>query len=319
MKIDYSEFFRQLETTPLAPWIEQLPERIAHSLRHERHGLLTQWEELLDQLPTVESSAIDLKDSVCIQGATIPKLETLLKKLHPWRKGPFQIHDVKIDTEWRSDWKWNRVRPHLQPLDGRTVLDVGCGNGYHGWRMVGDGAKLVVGIDPAPLFVCQFFALKHFIQNPQMWVLPLGIEELPLIEKSFDTIFSMGVLYHRKSPLEHLEQLAKLLRPGGELIIETLVVDDPQGYSLTPAGRYAKMRNVWFIPSVQTLEYWMKRSGLTHIRTVDVTITSPDEQRSTDWMTFDSLPTFLDPNDPTKTIEGYPAPRRAITIAQTAP
>jgi tRNA (mo5U34)-methyltransferase len=145
-------------------------------------------------------------------------------------------------------------------------------------------------------------------------VLPLGIEDVPDTPGAFDTVFSMGVLYHRKSPMEHIEQLKSFLRPGGELVIETLIVDGPAGYSLSPNGRYAKMRNVWFIPTVQTLEDWMHRSGLTNVRTVDVTSTSMKEQRSTDWMTFESLPDFLDPADPAKTVEGHPAPKRAVLI-----
>lgn len=315
MKIDYSEFYRLLAGTPLEPWVELLPERIAHGLRYERHGLLSQWEGELATLPKLDTTSIELKDEVRVEGELFQGLEDQLKSFHPWRKGPYHIHGVDIDTEWRSDWKWDRVLPHLQPLEGRTVLDVGCGNGYHCWRMVGEGAKLVVGIDPSPMFVCQFFAMKHFIQNPRAWVLPLGIEHVPDTPGAFDTVFSMGVLYHRKSPLEHIEQLKSFLKPGGELVIETLVVDDPEGYSLTPNGRYAKMRNVWFIPTVKTLEYWMRRYGLTNIRTVDVTTTSVDEQRSTDWMTFESLPAFLDPTDPSKTIEGHPRPKRAVMMA----
>ncbi len=315
MKIDYTEFYQQLKSTPLEAWIELLPECIAHGLRYERHGLLPQWEDVLAQLPALKASEIELKSEVRVEGEEHPDLESLLKKFHPWRKGPYTIHGVHIDTEWRSDWKWDRVWPHLQPLKGRTILDVGCGNGYHCWRMAGEGAKLIVGVDPSPMFVCQFFAMKHYIQNPNAWVLPLGIEAVPETPNAFDTVFSMGVLYHRKSPADHLRDLKGFLRPGGELVIETLVVDGPEGYSLIPDGRYAKMRNVWAIPSQQTLEGWMRSSGLQNIRTVDVTTTSIEEQRSTEWMTFESLPDFLDPNDSSKTIEGHPAPKRAVVIA----
>ncbi|NNJ70038.1 MAG: tRNA 5-methoxyuridine(34)/uridine 5-oxyacetic acid(34) synthase CmoB [Kiritimatiellales bacterium] len=334
MKIDYTEFYEQLKNTPLEPWIELLPKRIAHGLRYERHGLLPQWEEALAKLPKiveatpsslsprtqrdegVASTLVDLKNEVRVDGQPIDGLEELLKAFHPWRKGPYHIHGVDIDTEWRSDWKWDRVLPHLQPLKGRTILDVGCGNGYHCWRMAGEGARLVVGVDPSPMFVCQFFAMKNFIRNPRAWVLPLGIEDVPAAPGAFDTVFSMGVLYHRKDPLEHIEQLKSFLQPGGELVIETLVVDGPVGHALTPEGRYAKMRNVWSIPSVPTLERWLRDCGLDNIRTVDVTATSIEEQHSTEWMTFESLPDFLDPDDPSRTVEGHPAPKRAVMLAQ---
>jgi len=315
VKIDYSELCQLLAGTSLEAWTVQLPERIAHGLRPERHGLMPQWEEALARLPTPGNSLVELKGEVRVEGGGFQGLEELLKAFHPWRKGPYHIHGTHIDTEWHSDWKWERVRPHLQSLGGRTILDVGCGNGYHCWRMVGEGAKLAVGIDPSPLFVCQFFAMKNFIQNSRAWVLPLGIEELPKAPGAFDTVFSMGILYHRRSPIGHLLDLKAFLRPGGELALETLVADGPEGWALVPEGRYAKMRNTWFIPSVQTLELWMRRCGFKNIRTVDVCTTSIHEQRSTEWMTFESLPDFLDPTDPSKTIEGHPAPKRAVVLA----
>lgn len=315
MKIDYTEFYGLLKGTPLEPWIELLPERIAHGLRYERHGLLPQWEEALEKLPELESTSVELKSEVRVEGESCSELAKQLMAFHPWRKGPYHIHGVHIDTEWRSDWKWDRAMPHIQPLEGRTILDVGCGNGYHCWRMAGEGAKLVVGIDPSPMFVCQFFAMKKFIKDPRAWVLPLGIEDVPDTPEAFDTVFSMGVLYHRKSPIDHILELKRFLRPGGELVLETLVADGPEGYALIPEGRYAKMRNVWNIPSIPTLENWLHDSGLMNIRTVDVTTTSTDEQRSTEWMTFESLPDYLDSADPSKTVEGHPAPKRAVVVA----
>lgn len=315
MKIDYTEFYDQLKGTPLEPWIELLPDRVAYGLRYERHGKLPEWEKALTALPEPKSTSVELQNGVRVDGEQSERLEELLKQFHPWRKGPYHIHGVHIDTEWRSDWKWNRVQPHIQPLESRTVLDVGCGNGYHCWRMAGEGAKLVVGIDPSPMFVCQFFAMKNFIRDPRAWVLPLGIEDVPETPGAFDTVLSMGVLYHRKDPTEHIEQLKSFLHPGGELVIETLVLDGDEGHVLIPEGRYAKMRNVWNIPTTPTLEKWMLDCGLKNVRTVDVTVTSTDEQRPTDWMTFESLPDFLDPTDPTKTIEGHPAPKRAVVIA----
>jgi len=316
MKIDYTAFYERLNGTPLEPWIEQLPARIAHGLRHERHGLLPQWEEMLEELPDLKAASVELRHEVRVEGESAAGLEPLLKQLHPWRKGPYHIHSIDLDTEWRSDWKWDRVRPHLQPLNDRLILDVGCGNGYHCWRMAGEGAGLAVGVDPSPLFVCQFFAMKHFIRNPRAWVLPLGIEDVPKAPGAFDTVFSMGILYHRRDPLEHIEQLRSFLRPGGELVIETLVVDGPEDHVFIPDGRYAKMRNVWSIPSAPTLELWLRQCGLQDIRTVDINTTSINEQRSTDWMTFESLPDFLDPVDPSRTVEGHPAPKRAVVVAR---
>ncbi|MCF7822528.1 MAG: tRNA 5-methoxyuridine(34)/uridine 5-oxyacetic acid(34) synthase CmoB [Mariprofundaceae bacterium] len=286
-----------------------------------RHGDLPRWSSGLLNLPDVPPSSVDLNsDSIRIGTVDDTELspdeiKTVLKKMHPWRKGPFDIFGVHIDTEWHSDWKWNRIKDHMAPLDGRTILDVGCGSGYHMWRMLGADAGLVIGIDPTPLFSLHFATVKRYLPDANAFIIPVGIDDMPTGMACFDSVFSMGILYHRRSPLDHLIQLKELLRPGGELVLETLVVEGDRNTCLIPDGRYAKMRNVWFIPSVKMLETWLKRAGFTNIRCVDVNTTSVDEQRATEWMQFESLPDFLDPDDRSRTIEGYPAPRRATMIA----
>ena len=200
-------------------------------------------------------------------------------------------------------------------MQHRRVLDVGCGSGYHCWRMFGAGAKTVVGIDPLLLNVIQFQLIKALHGPAPVHVLPFGIEALPAGLKLFDTVFSMGVLYHRRSPIDHVLALKECLKPGGELVLETLIIDGKLGETLLPEDRYANMRNIWFIPSLATLESWLKRCGFDNIRVVDVTPTSGAEQRRTEWMPFHSLADFLDPHDATLTVEGLPAPKRAIVVA----
>jgi tRNA (mo5U34)-methyltransferase len=141
------------------------------------------------------------------------------------------------------------------------------------------------------------------------------MEDVPRPLKAFDTTFSMGVLYHRKSPINHLMELKNLLAPKGELVLETLIIDGDENQVLVPKGRYAQMRNVWFIPSAKALELWLTKCGFKNVRTVDINQTNLKEQRATPWMHFHSLENYLDPNDINKTIEGYPAPKRVIVIA----
>ncbi|ATX79772.1 tRNA (mo5U34)-methyltransferase [Mariprofundus aestuarium] len=287
-----------------------------------KHGDLGRWQSGFDALPDLTPSVVDFNRSALKIGLpedtdlTHEQIETALKQMHPWRKGPFEIFGVHIDTEWRSDWKWDRLAEAISPLEGRTILDVGCGSGYHLWRMLAAGAKLVVGIDPTPLFSMHFATIKRYSPNAPAFILPVGIEHMPADMGCFDTIFSMGILYHRKSPIDHLLDLKGLLCEGGELVIDTLVVEGDEHNCLMPHGRYAKMRNVWFIPSVAMLEIWLKRAGFKDISVVDICPTTVDEQRGTEWMTFESLPDFLDPNDSSLTIEGYPAPIRAVLTAK---
>lgn len=321
--MNYRNLYAAMQGTALQPWCDVLDEQLARAFDEKRHGNLNKWRAVLSQLPELPADAVELTSAAVSVSARqeLPSegresLTALLRELMPWRKGPYELHGIHIDTEWHSDWKWDRVLPHISPLAGRKVLDVGCGSGYHCWRMAGEGAELVIGIDPSILFAMQFAAVKHFIgEDYAVHMLPIGIQDVPPGLRAFDTVFSMGVLYHRRSPIDHLMELRDCLRPGGELVLETLVIEGAEGETLMPEERYAKMRNVWFIPTVATLALWLRRSGFVDVRCVDVSVTSVEEQRATEWMRFESLPDFLDPEDQSLTVEGYPAPCRATLVA----
>lgn len=304
----------------LRPLVEILERNI------DAHGDSRTWLDAIAALPSIETDAIDIGPTVSIgRAADVDEtaqraLADRLQALQPWRKGPFSLFGIRIDTEWRSDWKWSRVAPHVGALEGRRVLDVGCGNGYYGWRMCAAGAQCVIGIDPTIVYLMQYLAVAkyllaakpHFVHA----VLPMRLEDIPPGSAVFDTVFSMGVLYHRRDPLEHLRALRDLLRAGGELVLETLIVADGSTEVLIPDGRYARMRNVWHIPDTKTLEAWIAGTGFGDVRIVDITPTTTAEQRTTQWMRFGSLAEALAPDNPTRTVEGYPAPVRCTVIAR---
>ena len=239
----------------------------------------------------------------------------VLQALHPWRKGPFALFGVQVDSEWRSDMKWRRVAPFVD-LVGRRVLDVGCGNGYFGWRMLAAGAELVVGIDSSVLFHMQHQAVNHFVRSRRNWVLPLRFGELPapLAEAKFDAAFSMGVIHHQRAPRQHLERLRGCLKIGGQAVVESLVVDGAE--PLRPPDRYARMRNVWVVPTPSALVDWLAAAGFADIRIVDLSATTAAEQRTTAWMRFQSLADALDSANPSLTVEGHPAPKRCVVTAR---
>lgn len=318
-------------------WLKQLPTWLGDIKDKANYAHAPAYQASVARLPELTVNNVDLDSDVLTIEASLSESQrkqttALLKQLMPWRKGPFQIGDdesgIKIDTEWHSDWKWQRVAPHLSPLKNRRVLDVGGGSGYHGWRMAGAGADTVIIIDPSCLFYHQFMAIRHFVGTAdahetgryRTHYIPVPLEALPASSDQgsqlFDTVFSMGVLYHRQSPFEHLQQLKGQLVKGGELVLETLVIEGDANTVLVPHDRYAQMNNVYFLPSVAALIGWLEKAGFTDVRCVDVAVTSTEEQRKTEWMTYHSLADFLDPNDAKKTVEGYPAPMRATIIAK---
>lgn len=312
-------------------WLKKLPDWLHTIKNKERYAHAPYYESVVEKLPKITPTAIDL-DAACVtahcQFATSDyrKAEALLKNLMPWRKGGFMLGDdeqrIHIDTEWRSDLKWDRVLPHISDLTGKRVLDVGGGSGYHGFRMVGAGASTVIVIDPSCLFYHQFMAIRQFLGDlhndygqSSVHFVPVGLEDLPSGEL-FHSVFCMGVLYHRASPFDCLLQLKNQLHKGGELILETLVIDGDENTVLVPKDRYAMMNNVYFLPSVPALTLWLEKAGFVDVRCVDLNITTSQEQRATEWMNYHSLSDFLDPNDDGKTIEGYPRPKRAVMIAK---
>lgn len=243
--------------------------------------------------------------------------ETIIKTakaLIPWRKGPFKIFDLKIDSEWQSNLKYNLIRPHFN-LKDKVVADIGCNNGYYMFRMLEDKPKRLVGFDPSPLTLHQFEFINHFVKSDIVYEM-LGVEHLELYNHKFDFIFMLGVLYHRADPVGTLKALNKGLNSKGEIIIDTFMIDGEDEICLTPNQRYSKIPNIYFIPTIPALKNWLVRAGFENIEVLATVVTTKDEQRATKWSFDESLEDFLDPNDSSKTVEGYPAPKRVYVKAR---
>tara|TARA_Y100000748_G_C15476500_1_gene481020 strand:+ start:532 stop:1503 length:972 start_codon:yes stop_codon:yes gene_type:complete len=320
--MNYQKLYEALDNHSMSQWSEELQSEIPNFFKNINHGDYSGWIKSINNLPEITTSKISLDSDSIIIGDKLEAsfeeknlIKNNLMQLKPWRKGPFNIFGVYIDAEWQSNMKWDRLKNNIKSLDDKLVLDIGCGNGYYGLRMLGMNAGYVLGIDPSLLFYSQFSVLKKYLPKTNIDYLPFGIERLKDKELFFDSVFSMGVLYHRRDPIKHLKQISKYIKPGGELIIESLVVDSKEYDVLIPQGRYAKMKNVWSIPSLKLLTMWIKNAGYKNIRVINTTKTTENEQRVTDWMEFESLNDFLDPKDKSRTVEGYPSPMRSIIIS----
>ncbi len=323
--LSFDKFLDTSISPEIDSWLSHLAPLINERVQPHVHGDLPRWISALESIPqTTTSEAVLNAPAVNTHSenhsdATQEAIRAALQGLRPWRKGPFDLHGVYIDSEWRSDKKWARLQPHIN-LQGCNILDVGCGNGYYCLRMLGDGANSVVGVDPNLLFCTQFQAVNQFVKQYQACVLPLAIEHLDAardkVSCRFDKVFSMGVLYHRRQPIDHLQWLHGFLQDDGELVLETLVIAGEQTNELIPDGRYANMRNVWSLPSVPLLLQQLHSAGFSSARCVDLTQTGIDEQRQTDWMQFHSLEQALNADNHNLTVEGHPAPLRAVILAK---
>ena len=276
------------------------------------------WQKILLELPSPLDKTVEMSSEVKIDFDWTPQdsVETkdLLLKLVPWRKGPFLINDVFIDSEWCSHFKWDRFLELNVDLNDKTVLDVGSGNGYYGFRMLGLGAKEVLCLEPNLTHFSQFLAINNFAQSKKIQMLPERLESIEIDKPYFDVIFSMGLLYHQRDPGEHLRLLASHLKKEGRIVIETIVTPEDYKEVLVPSDRYANMPNVWSVHNEIGLEKIILEQGLEIIDSTEAVMTTVEEQRATQWMPFRSFESALEEGNPERTIEGFPAPLRKFVV-----
>jgi tRNA (mo5U34)-methyltransferase len=238
-----------------------------------------------------------------------------MRNFMPWRKGPYRVFGIDIDAEWRSERKWNRVLPELPDLQGKTVADIGCNNGYYMFRMSHLKPKFVLGLEPYLQHYYAFKTLNNFAGLENLAVELLGVEHITLFPESFDVVFLMGILYHRSSPVDVLRDIRSGMKPGGTLIVESQGIPGDEPQALFPERRYAKVPGTYFVPTAKCLANWLLRAGFNNVEVFYTHPMSSREQRRTEWMVFESYEDFIDPVDPDRTIEGYPAPIRVFVKA----
>lgn len=244
------------------------------------------------------------------------RIRDQLRCFMPWRKGPFSIFGVDIDAEWRSERKWHRLESHLPDLNGKVIADVGCSNGYYMFRMISGQPEFVLGFEPSVQHYYCFKALNSMAGFDNLDINLLGVEHIGLFKNTFDIIFLMGVIYHRSSPLDVLTNIQSALKPGGSLIIESQALPGDEPVALFPEKTYAKAPGVYFVPTGSCLRNWLQRCGYRDVKLFCSHPMTPEDQRRTEWMTFESYSDFLDPQDRMKTAEGYPAPWRVFLQAK---
>ena len=292
-------------------------------LRIERKKWLTwkniaPYQEAIANLREYRDLEVKLSDRIGVEIPHLSDEETQQIKdtallMKPWRKGPFEINRLFIDSEWQSQIKYNLLEPHFS-LKDKIVGDIGCNNGYYLFRMLTHKPKKLIGFDPSAIYYSQFQFINHFIKSDIVYEL-LGVEHVEFYEHKFDILFCLGVLYHRSDPVAMLKSLFRGLEKGGELILDTFIIDGDGEICLTPRDRYSKIPNIYFIPTVNALTNWCHRAGFKSVEVLEIMKTKHNEQRKTEWIDTQSLEDFLDPKDESKTVEGYPAPKRVYIKA----
>lgn len=301
--------------------VRALRGRLRERLWQEKKGFL-RFREPYESVLGLRARHLDFSgEAVCIgEGGELGdedwgRVHAALRAFMPWRKGPFRVFGIDIDAEWRSQRKWQRVLPALPNLRDKVVADIGCNNGYYMFRMVPHGPRVVLGFEPFPQHYFAFQTLNGLAGQDTLHVEPFGVEDIVLFPRTFDVIFLMGIIYHRISPVGMLRDLRVALRPGGTLLVESQAIPGDEPVALFPQTTYAKVPGTFFVPTAPCLVNWLTRAGFSEVRVFAHHPMSAEEQRRTEWMTFESYSDFIDPADPSRTVEGYAAPWRVYVSA----
>ena len=281
---------------------------------------IEKWVNLLAKIPNLQDTKIDLLSGVHIKGDSYnfdeEAIEDFLLQFLPWRKGPFMVNNIIVDSEWRSNLKWDRFLELSLDLKDKNILDVGSGNGYYAFRMLGQGAKAIFCLEPNLMHFSQFLAINHFIQTNKIRMLPERLEVLGMESTFFDIVFSMGLLYHQRDPSMHLSSLRNIMTDTGQLVLETIIAPKEYGDYLEPRGPYATMPNVYYVHTDRGFQELAKKEGLRVIKSTTAVQTTVNEQRQTKWMPFKSFESAILSEDPDLTIENLPAPKRKFYVLE---
>ena len=141
------------------------------------------------------------------------------------------IYDKVADRWWSDDLRWVRTLKNLVPgrlgwfdrfIDWpeKDVLDLGCAGGFMAEAMATRGAN-VTGIDPAAEAIAA--ARSHARASGLRIAYDIGVgEELPYADASFDAVICVDVLEHVRDLGRVLAEVARVLRPGGLILFDTI-------------------------------------------------------------------------------------------------
>jgi ubiquinone/menaquinone biosynthesis C-methylase UbiE len=111
----------------------------------------------------------------------------------------------------------------LGPLEGRRVLDVGCGTGTLTMALARRSAR-AIGVDPAPRMVAQAASKRGDAPVP---FLVASAEALPFSNATFDGATASLTVHHWRDAERGLAEIARVLRPGGRLVIADIDMPGP--------------------------------------------------------------------------------------------
>lgn len=183
----------------------------------------------------------------------------------------------KIDfyQEQIRQLEWNAIMPHIPA--GSSFLDVGCGAGYSLMKAYSELGCDVKGIDPAP----GAHGVGRFTEG--LWkerpIIQGSAEALPFEDGVFDVVYSSHVLEHVENETQAINEMKRVLKPGGILIIGMP----------TAAMSWVALFSSWFFTTHISLYHFIKSVGKKdmHTRFIQILVPRSHSYPRAKWMYYD--------------------------------
>lgn len=155
----------------------------------------------------------------------ITKLILSLNRLFPITPMHMDLIRAKQTVRDYHGWEYEEIKRIYQEFDpywdlqGKVVLDVGCGLGGKLPFYVRQGAKQVIGIDLRLFSALSANRLLLEQGGSEIKIAVADGAELPFADSTFDVVISINVLEHVTIPISVLRECRRVLRPGGYLYL----------------------------------------------------------------------------------------------------
>ena len=246
-------------------------------------------------------------------------LQASIKFFNPWKIGPWNLFNYKIDSEWDCRIRWKvfiELLPWLKDLSSKKVIDIGTNNGHMLFYLLNNNPRIALGFEPVLKHYFTFHIFQNYLKSNILHYESMGYQHLKFFNRFFDLITLCGVLYHHPDPIDILRKCHQALASKGKLVVDCEGIPGDQSIAIFPEKKYGGGSGYWWLPTKHCLINWVKRSGFRNIEIFFEKTLTKKERKTSQNAQIKSLDDFIDKKDSSLTIEGYPRSIRYYLLAE---
>lgn len=158
-----------------------------------------------------------------------------------------------------------------EDLTGKTVLDIGCWDGFYAFECERRGAAKVLATDLWEAAGQDAFLLAHKELGSKIGWMKADVYDLSMMlhpGERYDVTLFLGVLYHLKHPLLALQEVADCTAPGGLVIVDTVVSHpayDQPVMAFCPGRELSDDPTNWWAPNPACMAAMLEEAGFTNV------------------------------------------------------